>query len=139
VTRFLDEHASKRLELHPAVTRIVYCKDSNRSGEHEHIAFDFLGYTFRPRRSKNRQGEFFVSFAPAISTKAAKSIRTKDPPVATGFHQEQAVTGGSGATRQPCGPWLDELLRAVLSLAVCSSPPVPQRGARAANGHAAVL
>jgi RNA-directed DNA polymerase len=33
-------------------------------------------YTSRPRRSKNRQGEFFVSFAPAISTKAAKSIRT---------------------------------------------------------------
>jgi RNA-directed DNA polymerase len=65
------------LELHPTKTRIVYCKDSNRPGEHEHISFDFLGYTFRPRRSKNRQGEFFVSFAPAISTKAAKSIRTK--------------------------------------------------------------
>ncbi len=64
------------LELHPTKTRIVYCKDSNRPGEHEHITFDFLGYTFRPRRSKNRQGEFFVSFAPAISTKAAKSIRT---------------------------------------------------------------
>jgi RNA-directed DNA polymerase len=64
------------LELHPTKTRIVYCKDSNRSGEHEHITFDFLGYTFRPRRSKNRQGQFFVSFAPAISTKAAKAIRT---------------------------------------------------------------
>jgi RNA-directed DNA polymerase len=63
------------LELHPVKTRIVYCKDDNRRGEHEHVAFDFLGYTFQPRRAKNRQGEFFVSFLPAISTKAATAIR----------------------------------------------------------------
>jgi RNA-directed DNA polymerase len=63
------------LDLHPVKTRIVYCKDDNRHGEHEHVAFDFLGYTFQPRRAKNRQGEFFVSFLPAISTKAAKAIR----------------------------------------------------------------
>ena len=37
--------------------------------------FDFLGYTFQPRRAKNRWGKFFVSFLPAISTKAAKKIR----------------------------------------------------------------
>src|SRR3954471_16797670 len=33
------------LELHPTKTRIVYCKDDDRPGQHEHIAFDFLGYT----------------------------------------------------------------------------------------------
>ena len=43
--------------------------------EIEHIAFDFLGYTFQPRRAKNRYGKFFVSFLPAISAKAAKAIR----------------------------------------------------------------
>jgi len=37
--------------------------------------FDFLGYTFRPRKSKNRQGEYFVSFSPAVSDKAATAIR----------------------------------------------------------------
>ena len=63
------------LELHPTKTRIVYCKDDDRPGDHEHIKFDFLGYTFQPRRAKNRRGKFFVSFLPAISTKAAKSIR----------------------------------------------------------------
>jgi hypothetical protein len=42
------------LELHPTKTRIVYCKDDDRPGQHEHIAFDFLGYTFQPRRAKNR-------------------------------------------------------------------------------------
>jgi group II intron reverse transcriptase/maturase len=63
------------LELHPVKTRIVYCKDDDRPGDYKHIKFDFLGYTFQPRRAKNRWGKFFVSFLPAISTKAAKAIR----------------------------------------------------------------
>src|SRR3989454_1539671 len=63
------------LELHPEKTRIVYCKDDDRPGEFEHVKFDFLGYTFQPRQAKDRKGRHFVSFIPAISTKAAKSIR----------------------------------------------------------------
>jgi len=63
------------LELHPEKTKIVYCKDDDRRGEHESVRFDFLGYTFQPRRAKNREGKFFVSFLPAISTKAAKTVR----------------------------------------------------------------
>src|SRR3989454_47748 len=70
-----DRFAQCSLELHPTKTRIVYCKDDDRRGEHEQVAFDFLGYTFQPRRAKNRYGKFFVSFLPAISTKAAKKIR----------------------------------------------------------------
>lgn len=72
-----DRFAQCGLELHPQKTRIVYCKDDDRRGEHEHIAFDFLGYTFQPRRAKNRYGKYFVSFLPAISAKAAKAIRAK--------------------------------------------------------------
>jgi hypothetical protein len=53
----------------------VYCQDDDRPGKHEHVRFDFLGYTFQPRRAKNRWGKYFVSFLPAISTKAAKAIR----------------------------------------------------------------
>ncbi len=63
------------LEVHPTKTRIVYCKDDDRPGEHAHIQCDFLGYTFQPRRAKNRRGKFFVSFLPAISTQAATAIR----------------------------------------------------------------
>lgn len=37
------------LELHPDKTRVVYCKDADRRGSHEHERFSFLGYTFRPR------------------------------------------------------------------------------------------
>jgi len=63
------------LELHSEKTRIVYCKDDDRPGDFEHVKFDFLGYTFQPRRAKNRWGKYFVSFLPAIGTKAAKVIR----------------------------------------------------------------
>ena len=42
------------LEMHPDKTKIVYCKDDDRREEHPVTSFDFLGYTFRPRRSKNR-------------------------------------------------------------------------------------
>jgi RNA-directed DNA polymerase len=63
------------LELHSEKTKIVYCQDSDRRGKHETIKFDFLGFTFRPRRAKNRWGKPFVSFLPAISKKAANSIR----------------------------------------------------------------
>jgi RNA-directed DNA polymerase len=60
------------LELHPAKTKIVYCKDANRPGDFEHTSFDFLGYTFRGRLAKGKHG-YFTGFNPAISTKAKKA------------------------------------------------------------------
>jgi RNA-directed DNA polymerase len=62
------------LRLNPDKTRIVYCKDSNRRGEHEHISFTFLGFAFRPREAVNRKtGARFASFLPAISREALKA------------------------------------------------------------------
>jgi RNA-directed DNA polymerase len=63
------------LELNLQKTKIVYCKDDDRRGNHDHEKFTFLGYEFRPRRAKTRRGKFFVSFLPAVSDKAAKKIR----------------------------------------------------------------
>jgi group II intron reverse transcriptase/maturase len=67
--------AQCRLELHPHKTKIVYCKDANRRGSYPEQQFDFLGYGFRPRSSRTREGKLFVSFAPAVSEKAAIAIR----------------------------------------------------------------
>ncbi len=64
-----------KLELHPDKTKIVYCKDGLRRGSYQHESFDFLGYTFRPRRSKSLSGNFFVNFSPAVSNKASVEIR----------------------------------------------------------------
>lgn len=66
------------LELHPEKTKIVYCKDSARKGNHDNRQFDFLGYTFRARSVQNRQrGNIFMSFTPAVSKSALKAMRTK--------------------------------------------------------------
>lgn len=78
--RNLKEELEKRfadcgLELHPGKTRIVYCKDDDRRGRYPHEKFDYLGYTFRARRSKNRFGKFFVNFSPGVSDAATKAIR----------------------------------------------------------------
>jgi len=64
------------LELHPDKTKVVYCKDANRRGNSEHTSFDFLGYTFRARRAKSRQG-YFINFLPAMSIKAKKAVGKK--------------------------------------------------------------
>ena len=68
------------LRLHPEKTRIVYCKDSNRGEDHEHTSFTFLGYTFRPRKARRKDGKRFTSFSPAISPEAlkAKSDRLRE-------------------------------------------------------------
>ncbi|MCU4187500.1 hypothetical protein K6U06_24295, partial [Acidiferrimicrobium sp. IK] len=64
------------LELHPEKTKVVFCKDANRSGDSEHTSFDFLGYTFRARLAKGSRG-YFASFSPAISAKARKAVGQK--------------------------------------------------------------
>jgi RNA-directed DNA polymerase len=66
--------AAVGLELHPDKTRIVYCKDADRRGDHEVTSFTFLGYAFRPRLARSRHGRHFVSFLPAVSTDAVKTM-----------------------------------------------------------------
>jgi len=76
IKRLLEQRmALCKLSLNPDKTRVVYCKDSNRTGEWRCQSFDFLGYTFRPRSARNVRGKFFVSFSPAISPKASRSLR----------------------------------------------------------------
>lgn len=62
------------LRLHPDKTRIVYCQDSNRRGSYEHTGFTFLGFTFRQREARGRDGTRFSSFQPAISKDALNRI-----------------------------------------------------------------
>jgi RNA-directed DNA polymerase len=93
----LDQRfAACGLVLHPEKTKMVYCKDAHRKGEHTVIQFDFLGYTFQPRLAKWQEGLYGVSFLPAASQKALKAIR-------------QAVRGWSLQTRSD--KELDDLAR----------------------------
>jgi RNA-directed DNA polymerase len=69
-----ERMAQVGLELHPDKTRIVYCKDDDRRHSDEYERFNFLGYTFRPRRSKSKHDHYFVNFSPAVSDDAKKAI-----------------------------------------------------------------
>jgi RNA-directed DNA polymerase len=69
--------AECRLELHPSKTKIVYCKDDRRRGKYETVAFDFLGYCFRPRSVKGpRSQNLFCGFTPAVSKPALNAMRS---------------------------------------------------------------
>jgi group II intron reverse transcriptase/maturase len=69
-----ERMAEVGLELHPDKTKIVYCKDSNRRKDYPHTSFTFLGFTFRPREVRRKDGVKFTGFLPAISKEALKKI-----------------------------------------------------------------
>jgi RNA-directed DNA polymerase len=64
-----------KLEMHPEKSGIVYCKDSARRKDYPKVSFTFLGYEFRPRSAKSRDGKTWTGFLPAISASAKKRIR----------------------------------------------------------------
>jgi RNA-directed DNA polymerase len=61
------------LTLHPDKTKVVYRKDGKRRARHEHTAFTFLGFAFRSRGARRKDGSRFTSFSPAISPEALKA------------------------------------------------------------------
>ena len=68
--------AECRLELHPTKTKIVYCRDGRRKGKYENVAFDFLGYGFRPRSVKGPASQkMFCGYTPAVSKPALNAMR----------------------------------------------------------------
>lgn len=74
--QFIQRMIKQRLadcKLERNETTIVYCKKNHRDIEYDTIQFDFLGYTFKPRRSIDAHGVVFLNFSPAIS----KTARTK--------------------------------------------------------------
>ena len=62
------------LRLNPAKTRIVYRKDGRRRLDHEHTAFTFLGFTFRARGARGKNGRNFTGFLPAVSKHALNKM-----------------------------------------------------------------
>ena len=79
ILQHLEERLAEcGLKVHPDKTRIIYCKDGKRKEKHAKWQFDFLGYTFRPRLVLNTKNQsLFVSFTPAVSSKALKRMRAE--------------------------------------------------------------
>jgi group II intron reverse transcriptase/maturase len=62
------------LNLHPEKTRIVYCKQEGRGRDYPVTEFTFLGFTFRRRAARLRDGRLKVGFLPAVSKQAKTSM-----------------------------------------------------------------
>ncbi|MGW4135171.1 group II intron reverse transcriptase/maturase [Amycolatopsis japonica] len=62
------------LELHPEKTKIVQCVQEGRDRTRYGVEFTFLGYTFRPRYARLRDGRWKSGFLPAVSKSAKKSM-----------------------------------------------------------------
>jgi len=63
------------LVLHPEKTKIVFCAQDGRTRpEGCGVEFTFLGYTFRPRYARTRDGRWKSGFLPAVSKAAKKRM-----------------------------------------------------------------
>lgn len=73
--RVKERLSACKLEVSPEKTKIVYCRDDNRkAATQREEMFTFLGYDFKPSRSKSKSGAICYGFTPAISSKARKKI-----------------------------------------------------------------
>lgn len=72
--RIAERFRECKLEIHPTKSRIIYCKDRARKEEYSIIKFDFLGYTFKPRRCVDKKGVLHSNYLPAISSTSKQAI-----------------------------------------------------------------
>ncbi len=65
-----------KLSIKESKTKIAYCKDYRRKGNHEHVKFEFLGFRFQPMpmRNKREEGRTFTGFGGKISPKNEERI-----------------------------------------------------------------
>lgn len=79
--RILEDLKTRMLEcglkIHPDKSKIVYCRSDQHDNRYENESFDFLGYTFRRRYVKSKNGNFFNTFSPAVSKDASQRFRNK--------------------------------------------------------------
>lgn len=111
-------------------TRIIYCKRDGRPGEYALVAFDFLGYTFQPRRAKNRKKECVVGFLPAISAKAATAIRATIREWRLASTRNNQRLEDLAQFVKSKDPGLGARLRPLLSVEVCARASTSSSGAR---------
>jgi group II intron reverse transcriptase/maturase len=102
----LDERMEQvGLRLHPDKTKIVYCRDGGRTMAFQGpVSFDFLGFTFRARRVRNkRTGGVFSGFGPAISKSAL--ARCSDEVRSWKLHRR------TGWTEAELARWINPIVR----------------------------
>jgi group II intron reverse transcriptase/maturase len=70
-----ERFARLGLALHPEKTKVVHCVQEDRTRDRRYgVEFTFLGYTFRPRYARLRDGRWKSGFLPAVSKSAKKAM-----------------------------------------------------------------
>ena len=124
------------LELHPDKTRIVYCKDADRRGSHEHDRFTFLGYTFRPATGQEQARQALrVRSCPRSARDARRRWAGRSGPGScTGAVTSPSMTLHACSTPSCRG---GSTTTDASTVRVALLPPAPQR-APGAMGHAEI-
>ena len=122
---YLRERLSSRLnecglELHPQKTKVVYCKDIHPKQDYDTIQFDFLGFTFRPRRSKDRYGRVFVNFTHTGDQSVSGQVYPADNARVAAAAKERKNDHRLGRYVQAGDSRMDQLFLQISS--VCLSP-----------------
>ena len=68
--------ATVELRLNDQKTQIVYCKDYRRNESHNPVQFVFLGFSFRPRKSRSKRNKHtsYMAFTAEISKENQQKI-----------------------------------------------------------------
>jgi RNA-directed DNA polymerase len=70
-----DRMQEVKLRLNEEKTHIVYCRDYRRKEEHDKVQFEFLGFSYQPRRSEWKGSrKSFTSYTAEISKANQKKI-----------------------------------------------------------------
>jgi RNA-directed DNA polymerase len=98
--RIAERLAKCGLTMHPDKSRVVYCRDSNRTASHPYVTFTFLGYQFRPRKALTRGGRLFTAFLPGVSPTALTHMRA----VVRGWHLPRRTPASLAEFAEQCNP-----------------------------------
>ena len=63
-----------KLTIKESKTKIAYCKDYRRKADHEHVTFDFLGFSFKPSKMIMKDNQILLGFLGDISKVNTKKI-----------------------------------------------------------------
>ena len=116
-----DRFAACKLVLHPEKTKIVYCKDANRRGDFPNQSFDFLGFSFRARKTMWQRYSPRARLHARRQPEGTDGHQPDDPALDASSSQRQ-IPARSGQDVQPVHSGLDQLLRPLLSSAVAIDP-----------------
>lgn len=77
--RIRERMREVKLKLNEKKTQIVYCKDYRRKGKHEKVQFEFLGYSYQPRKSKSKYREktSYTVYTAEISSSNQEKIKER--------------------------------------------------------------